>query len=600
MISSRSSIWSRTKVATLSNLLLIMMLLTGIFFTSAFAYLGSSIDDIFTLWQTVQSQSSAAQVASQDLTKELTALQDTNLLLLGFVPVAAGFFFILMYATLIHKIVKPLKGLEQGIVEITSRNDFSLRIEQKHQDEIGIVIQRFNVLVDSLEKNFDSFSHALERVSNGDFSKRCSLEASGDLEKIKDRLNDTFDSVEVTMNSLQTIAHGIAKGDFSVRVDERVKGSIREEVDHAMNRMSTIINEIGQLMQQLNQGDFSGQIQCEAYGQMADLKLHINESIAHIAMAIQSFSDVVAAQASGDLTKELPKEHFKGQLLDLSDAINYSIVKLNEVVEMVIDTSESVNLSSDKVAQGSSELNFQMQEQAKTVAKTSSTIKELTSSVKDNASNAQTTTQEAHSVMQKAQQGHQIMQKTIEAMQRIQESSQQIAEIVTLIDSIAFQTNLLALNAAVEAARAGEHGRGFAVVAGEVRNLAQKSADAARDIKQLIESSVSRIDQGTELVSQSGDALEEINHSIEEMSQQITKISVASEQQGNGVLQVQEAISMVDHSTQNNSQMVAETQNESEQLHKLAQHLREYISFFTIQRQEKLAESTLLPPPTRN
>ncbi len=600
MIPSHSSIWSRTKVSTLSNLLLVMMLITGIFFTSAFAYVGNAIDDISELWQTVQSQSIANQTVSQALSKEIQTLQETNIVLLGFVPIAAGFFFILMYATLIHKIVRPLKDLEQGIVDITSRNDFHLRIEEKHHDEIGIVIQRFNVLVDSLEKNFDSFSHALEKVSNGDFSQRCRLKARGDLEKIKDRLNSTFDSVEVTMTSLQDVAHGIANGDFSVRVDERVKGTTRDKVDHAMNCMSTIINEISQLMQQLNQGDFSGQIHCEAYGQMADLKQHINESISHIAMAIHSFSEVVAAQASGDLTKELPKERFKGQLFDLSEAINYSIFKLNEVVEMVIDTSESVNLSSDKVAQGSSEINLQMQEQAKTVDKSISTIEDLNRSVQTNVSNAQMTTHEANSVTQKAQQGLQVMQKTIEAMQRIQESSKQIAEIVTLIDSIAFQTNLLALNAAVEAARAGEHGRGFAVVAGEVRNLAQKSADAAHDIKQLIESSVSRIDQGTELVSQSGTALADINHSIEEISGQIAKISVASEQQGHGVIQVQEVINMVNHSTNTNSQMISETQNESKELHKLAKNLREYITFFTIRRQEEKTGTNVLPPPARN
>lgn len=595
MKTTSSSTWSRTKVTTLSYVLLGMMLITGVFFTSAFAYLGHSIDDIATLGTSLQTEATSDSTLPQQLNEKLQALKSTNTILLWFVPIAAGFFFILMYVTLIHKIVTPLNTLEKGILEITSNNDFSLRIQQAHQDEIGSVIHSFNGLIDSLEQNFDSFSQILQRVSSGDFSKRCALEARGDLKQIKDQLNTTFDSVEITMTSLQTVANGIAQGDFSVRVDERVQGSIRQDVDHAMNRTSSILNEISGLMRRLNQGDFSGRIDCDAYGQMADLKQHINNSVSHIAQAIHAFSDVVAAQANGDLTQQLPKGQFKGQLHELKNAINYSIAKLSEVVEVVMQTSNSVNHSSDKVAAGSMQLNQEVLKQASAVAQTSVTIEQLTTSVQANVNDSKTTAEEAQSVMHKAQQGHEIMQKTIAAMQRIQTSSQQIAEIVTLIDGIAFQTNLLALNAAVEAARAGEHGKGFAVVAGEVRNLAQKSAEAARDIKQLIESSVHRINEGTERVTESGKALAEMNQSIEHISQQITSISQASEQQGKGILQVREAIGMVDTATKTSTQMVAQTQTESEQLHALAKHLQEYIRFFSIEQSAQTDSKDALP-----
>jgi methyl-accepting chemotaxis protein len=205
---------------------------------------------------------------------------------------------------------------------------------------------------------------------------------------------------------------------------------------------------------------------------------------------------------------------------------------------------------------------------------------EMTTAVQANTDNATKVAELAKEVQGQSNDGVQVMQQTIEAMKSIQESSSKISEIVSIIDSIAFQTNLLALNAAVEAARAGEHGRGFAVVASEVRALAGKSADAAKDIKGLIEDSVQRIDAGTKLADKSGEMLSTISESVKEVTNMIEAISSASKEQTTGISQVHQAIAGIDRVTQENAALVEETTAASESLNHEASELRQNMSFF--------------------
>jgi methyl-accepting chemotaxis protein len=207
-------------------------------------------------------------------------------------------------------------------------------------------------------------------------------------------------------------------------------------------------------------------------------------------------------------------------------------------------------------------------------------MNEMAAAVQANTANAQKVAELAHQVQHQAGAGVEVMQQTISAMQSIKESSSKIADIVTLIDGIAFQTNLLALNAAVEAARAGEHGRGFAVVAGEVRALAQKSAEAAKDIKDLITDSVSRIEAGTHLADKSGEMLSGITGSIEQVAGMIEQIATASSEQTEGIHQVHRAIADIDRVTQENAALVEETTAAAESLSNEANNLKENMSFF--------------------
>jgi len=260
--------------------------------------------------------------------------------------------------------------------------------------------------------------------------------------------------------------------------------------------------------------------------------------------------------------------------------MNYSAAKVKDVIVHAIHASSTVSDAAAQVSQGSSDLSGRVQEQAAALEETSATMNEISSTVQANTANARKVSTLALHVKSQSTDGAAVMNQTIDAMQSIRESSNKIAEIVSLIDGIAFQTNLLALNAAVEAARAGEHGRGFAVVAGEVRALAQKSAEAAKDIKVLIDDSVSRVEKGTALAEQSGEMLNGINKAVDQVADMISQIANASAEQELGINQVHVAISQIDAVTQQNAALVEQTTAASESLNAEAHELRESMSFF--------------------
>lgn len=341
------------------------------------------------------------------------------------------------------------------------------------------------------------------------------------------------------------------------------------------------INDIIRILQHIEEGDFHYRAEVMP-GDLEKLGNTINQTMTVLGGVMSSMGDVMSAQAQGDLTKELPAGVFKGQVHDLKNAINFSTQKIKEVVGMTIEVSGTVNNAAQEVAQGSLDLSGRVQDQAAALEETSATMEQMNAQVQSSNSNAQEASKVSADVQKKVVQGVDTMQQTIHAMNAIEESSHKIAEIVTLIDSIAFQTNLLALNAAVEAARAGEHGRGFAVVASEVRSLAQKSADAAKDIKNLIEETVGRVNQGSTLASESGEMLNEINDSINTVTNMVTQIAQASKEQAEGVEQVHKAISQIDSLTQQNAALVEETSASAEHLKEQSESLQQEMKFFTL------------------
>ncbi len=297
--------------------------------------------------------------------------------------------------------------------------------------------------------------------------------------------------------------------------------------------------------------------------------------------------------AEGDLTAKM-KDHyaqyqdtmFYGLIQQLEKVIAEMTDKLQTTVMATTHIALSVSDISTQVSQGSSDLSARVQEQASALEETSATMHQMTSAVQANTENASKVAELAHQVQGQSKDGVAVMQQTIEAMKSIQESSSKIADIVTLIDGIAFQTNLLALNAAVEAARAGEHGRGFAVVASEVRALAGKSAEAAKDIKALINDSVDRIDAGTKLADKSGEMLAGMSQSVAQVATMIESISSASREQSTGINQVHRAIADIDRVTQENAALVEETTAAAESLSSEANGLRDNMAFFKTGQQQ--------------
>ena len=270
------------------------------------------------------------------------------------------------------------------------------------------------------------------------------------------------------------------------------------------------------------------------------------------------------------------KDEFGDMLRDLQ-AMQ---AKLSDVVRSVRGNAESVNIAATEISQGTDDLNQRTQEQAASLEETAASMDELTSTVRQNADNASQADERAQHVSEQAKRGGEVAQQAIGAMSEISGSSRKITSIVSLIDEIAFQTNLLALNASVEAARAGEQGRGFAVVAGEVRTLAGRSADAAREIKTLVDESVERVDAGTALVDRAADTLGEITKGVDQVTALVGEIAVASREQTQGIEQVNQAISQMDSAIQQNASMVEESSAASASLQSQAHDLLKEVAFF--------------------
>jgi len=314
-------------------------------------------------------------------------------------------------------------------------------------------------------------------------------------------------------------------------------------------------------------------------GQSPNMKL--------LSTIVEKSVDLLNAIASGNLTAKLSIDNAyrTSMFCNIVEQLIASLEKMSATLNQSIDNTLHVanafgSLSAD-VSHNTTDLNDRMQSLAAALEESSATLHEITQTVEGNTETSQNVAKLAHNMQTQAEGAAQVMSQTIGAMQEISASSNKIADIVTLIDGIAFQTNLLALNAAVEAARAGEHGRGFAVVAGEVRALAQKSSEAAKDIRNLISDSVSRIEQGTSLADKSGKALEEINHSVTGVTSMIESIAQASIEQSKAVNAIHQAIADIDRITQENTQLVQNTSSTAEHLNSEATSLTESLQFFT-------------------
>ncbi|NQZ90452.1 MAG: HAMP domain-containing protein, partial [Colwellia sp.] len=317
----------------------------------------------------------------------------------------------------------------------------------------------------------------------------------------------------------------------------------------------------------------------EYTGFMKGLGDNINGLMDAIVDPINEAINVAQALADGDLSQTMDGE-YAGEFLALADAMNGSIENLNNMVTEIRAASNNVFDSAREIAEGNNELSHRTESQASSLEETASAMEELTSTVQQNAENATEASRLSTSVMTKASNGGLVVKSAITAMSDINKSSKKIADIISVIDEIAFQTNLLALNAAVEAARAGEQGRGFAVVAAEVRNLAQRSAGAAKEIKGLINDSVEAVGQGTKLVDETGQTFTELVTAIEEVGKMIGDMDSAGKEQSAGIGEVSAAVSQMDEMTQQNAALVEEAAASSKSMEEQSQALLDQVAFF--------------------
>ncbi|WP_420592030.1 methyl-accepting chemotaxis protein [Bacterioplanoides sp.] len=340
--------------------------------------------------------------------------------------------------------------------------------------------------------------------------------------------------------------------------------------------------EIDQIVEAAAMGDLSRRIAMEGKeGFFLNLADGLNKLLTIADSVVSDTIRVFDALAHGNLTRKID-EDYQGAFDKLKQDANTTVDRLTDIITRIREAASTVSTGASEIAQGNADLSKRTESQASSLEETASSMEEMTSAVKQTGDNSVHANELAASAKQKAQSGGEVVSKAVNAMEEINHSSKKIADIIGVIDEIAFQTNLLALNAAVEAARAGEQGRGFAVVAGEVRNLAQRSAGAAKEIKDLIRDSVDKVDAGTSLVNESGKTLNEIIHSVDRVSDMIQEISTAAREQSSGIEQVNSAVAQMDEMTQQNAALVEEASAAGEAMAEQAQSMMQMMEFFSI------------------
>ncbi|MBI5918281.1 MAG: MCP four helix bundle domain-containing protein [Nitrosomonadales bacterium] len=356
--------------------------------------------------------------------------------------------------------------------------------------------------------------------------------------------------------------------------------------------------EIANIVSAAANGDFSQRIALAGktgfFKQIAEL---VNGLMGTTSVSLDEVVQVLEALARGDLTINMTGD-YKGTFAQLKDDSNATVTQLTEMISQIKESADTITTAAKEIAMGNTDLSQRTEQQASSLEQTASSMEEITATVKQNADNARQANQLAAGASHVAICAGEVVGQVVHTMSSIRESSRRVADIISVIDGIAFQTNILALNAAVEAARAGEQGRGFAVVATEVRSLAQRSAAAAKEIKELIGNSESQVQVGTELVDRAGKTMAEVVISVKRVTDIMAEISAASIEQSTGIEQVNLAINQMDDVTQQNAALVEEAAAAAESMEEQAQQLSELMGKFKLSGAPAVARASVrkLPP----
>jgi len=341
--------------------------------------------------------------------------------------------------------------------------------------------------------------------------------------------------------------------------------------------------EVGDIVGAAASGVFEKRISLEdKQGFFRTLGEKVNQLLNVTSQGLSDIASVLGALAQGDLTRHIEND-YQGLFGTLKSDTNATVDNLRDIVRHIQESTELITGAASEISSGNSNLSQRTEEQAASLEETASSMEEITSTVRQNADNAKQANRLAIGASDTAGRGGKVVSQVVTTMTEINDSSRKIVDIISVIDGIAFQTNILALNAAVEAARAGEQGRGFAVVASEVRNLAQRSAAAAKEIKSLIGDSVGKVESGARLVGEAGRTMEEIVASIAQVAGIMSDISAASGEQSAGIEQISQAVTNMDENTQKNAALVEEAAAAAESLAEQAQQLSAAVSRFRLE-----------------
>jgi methyl-accepting chemotaxis protein len=483
--------------------------------------------------------------------------------------------------------IKALVDDTNLLAQAAVKGQLSTRADAtKHHGDFRKIVEGVNHTLDAVIKPLNVAAQYVENIAKGNIPAKISDEYNGDFNSIKNNLNQCIDAVNALIADAASLSNAAVEGQLSTRADaSKHQGDFRKIVEGVNATLDSVIgplNVAAKYVDDIAQGNIPSKIS-EAYnGDFNTLKNNLNTCIDAINKLVADASMLSEAAHEGRISTRADASQHQGEFRKIVEGVNQTLDMIVGPIAAVKEAVEMITTAANEISTGNNDLSSRTEQQASSLEETAASMEELAGTVKQNAENAKQANQLALTASGVAVKGGQVVAEVVNTMSGINESARKIEDIISVIDGIAFQTNILALNAAVEAARAGEQGRGFAVVAGEVRSLAQRSASAAKEIKELITDSVNKTTEGTKLVENAGATMQEVVTSVQRVADIISEISAASQEQTTGIDQVNQAVTSMDETTQQNAALVEEAAAAAESLVEQANQLSDVVSVFKI------------------
>jgi methyl-accepting chemotaxis protein len=489
----------------------------------------------------------------------------------------------------INALVSDVNTLSKSAVE----GNLSIRADaSKHQGDFRKIVQGVNDTLDAVIVPLNVAAKYVDDISKGNIPTKITDTYHGDFNNIKNNLNQCVDAVNALVSDTAMLADAADQGILSARADiTKHQGDFCKIVEGVNNTLDSVIgplNMAANCVDSISRGDIPAKISEHYKGDFNNIKDNLNHCIDAVNRLVEDANMLAQAAADGRVSVRADASLHEGDFRKVVEGVNATLETIVAPIIAVKEAIETITTAANEIATGNNDLSQRTEQQASSLEETASSMEELASTVKQNAENAKQANQLAAAASGVAVKGGEVVGQVVSTMSAINSSARKIEDIISVIDGIAFQTNILALNAAVEAARAGEQGRGFAVVAGEVRNLAQRSATAAKEIKELIADSVNKTAEGTAQVEQAGKTMAEIVSSVQRVTDIMGEISAASSEQSAGIDQVNDAITSMDEVTQQNAALVEQAAAAAESLVEQATQLSDVVSVFKLEGEARL------------
>ncbi len=481
----------------------------------------------------------------------------------------------------IKSLIKDLQFMSD---EHTKGNISVMMDPDKFDGDYRLVAIGVNEMVAEYIDENKTVMNCVEQFGNGDFSATIK-EYPGEKAFINKSIKKISSSLSSIIESVKWVSAEHEKGNIDMDLHAHLFKGDFSRLAQSVNAMMAGLIEMNQksmaVVKAFGEGDFNAPLE-----QFNGKKVFINEIIEKVRSNLKALNEdaqmLSKAARDGQVNVRADANRHQGDFRKIVEGVNQTLQTIVDPIIVVKMSADAINTAAKEISKGNADLSRRTEDQASSLEKTAASMEELASTVQQNAENAKQANQLAMAASGIAIKGGEVVGKVVNTMSIINESARKIEDIISVIDGIAFQTNILALNAAVEAARAGEQGRGFAVVAGEVRSLAQRSANAAKEIKDLISDSVNKTSEGTALVENAGKTMEEVVNSVKRVTDIIGEIAAASIEQSSGINQVNEAVTRMDDVTQQNTALVEEAAAAAESLMEQAEQLFETVNVFNL------------------